>query len=92
MTLTSYITLGTLFWGFSPLFVLGKKVNLFWQVGYNSISTKRIGIKVYTLNSAQIMTLTSNITLDTFFGGLSAHFVLRDKWLTRFDNLFRTNL
>jgi hypothetical protein len=50
MTLTSDITLATLFLGLSPHFVLREMVNLnlFLQVGYFSISTKRIGMKVYT--------------------------------------------
>jgi hypothetical protein len=49
MTLTSYIIMATLSHGLSPLFVFREMGNLFWQVGYFSISTNSSGMKVYTL-------------------------------------------
>jgi hypothetical protein len=77
MTLTRYKTLGTLFKELYPHFVLREMVYLFRQVGYFSISTKKLWRKfTHLLKSAQVMTLTSNITLATLFVGLSTHFVL----------------
>jgi hypothetical protein len=57
-------------------------VNFFWQVGFFFFFKEHWHESLtHLLNSAQVMTLTSYLTLATLFLGLSPNFLLRDERL-----------
>jgi hypothetical protein len=76
MSLTSYIFLVTWFLRLSPHFLLDKWLN--GKMDISPFLQRALAWKFTHLqNSAQVMTLTSYITLATLFLGLSPHFILR---------------